>query len=174
MGFPRQDEAYVHRIGRTGRAGVQGTAITFCEPKERYRLKFIEKKTGQALESYNLPNLNELKKAKVLNEIEKMSGLKTAVLDLGENFTVDETYEMFHEDLKDLSKDQILKLFYSLKFNKEFRMLEEALVVKKPSPSRERGEGKVRVQKRRRNRTAPGRESGPGTQSRTRRPRRSN
>ncbi|MCF8058949.1 MAG: DEAD/DEAH box helicase [Bacteriovoracaceae bacterium] len=167
MGFPRQDEAYVHRIGRTGRAGVQGTAVTFCEPKEKYRLKFIERKTGQALESYDLPNLNELKQAKVLNEIEKMSGLKTAVVDLGEEFTVDETYEMFRQDLLDLSKDQILKLFYSLKFNKEFRMLEEALVVNKPKPARD---GKLRVQKRR-GRTAPGagRENGPSTQSRTRR-----
>ena len=44
MGLPRQDESYVHRVGRTGRAGVKGTAISFVSSKERYRIKFIEKK----------------------------------------------------------------------------------------------------------------------------------
>lgn len=41
--LPREPEAYVHRIGRTGRAGAEGIAISFCTPDERSELRAIEK-----------------------------------------------------------------------------------------------------------------------------------
>ena len=41
--LPHEPETYVHRIGRTGRAGMTGEAVTFCDPEERSRLKAIEK-----------------------------------------------------------------------------------------------------------------------------------
>lgn len=41
--IPEQKEIYVHRIGRTGRAGKQGEAITFCTPKQKYEIKELEK-----------------------------------------------------------------------------------------------------------------------------------
>jgi ATP-dependent RNA helicase RhlE len=44
---PVEAESYVHRIGRTGRAGATGQAITFCEPAERGALKDIEKLVGK-------------------------------------------------------------------------------------------------------------------------------
>jgi ATP-dependent RNA helicase RhlE len=44
---PVEAESYVHRIGRTGRAGATGQAITFCEPAERGALKDIETLVGK-------------------------------------------------------------------------------------------------------------------------------
>lgn len=41
--IPHESETYVHRIGRTGRAGANGTAISFCDNEERIDLKAIEK-----------------------------------------------------------------------------------------------------------------------------------
>ena len=43
---PREAEAYVHRIGRTGRAGRHGEAVTFLTPKEKRKLRQIERLTG--------------------------------------------------------------------------------------------------------------------------------
>lgn len=40
---PNEPESYVHRIGRTARAGATGTAVTFCAPDERGQLKDIER-----------------------------------------------------------------------------------------------------------------------------------
>jgi len=40
--LPNEPESYVHRIGRTARAGAGGTAISFCDPSERSYLKAIE------------------------------------------------------------------------------------------------------------------------------------
>ena len=48
--LPNIAETYVHRIGRTGRAGARGTAISFCDEEERVYLKDIEKLIGKKLE----------------------------------------------------------------------------------------------------------------------------
>lgn len=53
---PREPEAYVHRIGRTGRAGREGLALTFFTPKESYRLRRIEKLTGTKMEEVQIPS----------------------------------------------------------------------------------------------------------------------
>ena len=47
--LPDIPEIYVHRIGRTARAGASGQAVSFCDPEERPRLRMIEKLTGQAV-----------------------------------------------------------------------------------------------------------------------------
>ena len=47
--LPHEAETYVHRIGRTGRAGVSGVAISFCDEEERKHLVAIQRLTGQTL-----------------------------------------------------------------------------------------------------------------------------
>lgn len=55
--LPEAPESYVHRIGRTARAGASGHAVSFCLPDERNRLRLIEKLIGQALSVKTLPDL---------------------------------------------------------------------------------------------------------------------
>ncbi|AUN95285.1 DEAD/DEAH box helicase [Pseudazoarcus pumilus] len=54
--IPYDTEAYVHRIGRTGRAGRLGTAILFVTPREQRMLKSIERATRQKIEPLPLPS----------------------------------------------------------------------------------------------------------------------
>ncbi len=54
--IPYDTEAYVHRIGRTGRAGREGDAILFVAPRERRMLQAIEKATHQKIEMMELPS----------------------------------------------------------------------------------------------------------------------
>ncbi len=58
--IPYDDEAYVHRIGRTGRAGRKGKAILFVAPRERRMLRSIEKTTRQKITQMELPTRIEL------------------------------------------------------------------------------------------------------------------
>ncbi len=51
--MPVEPESYVHRIGRTGRAGADGIAISFCTADERGELRAIEKLIGQTLQVEN-------------------------------------------------------------------------------------------------------------------------
>lgn len=53
--LPEVPETYVHRIGRTARAGASGQAISFCDRDERHRLRMIERLTGQAVAVEKLP-----------------------------------------------------------------------------------------------------------------------
>ncbi|MEA2061390.1 MAG: DEAD/DEAH box helicase [Thermodesulfobacteriota bacterium] len=54
--IPNEAESYIHRIGRTGRAGRKGDAILFVSPRERWMIKVIEKATRQKIEMMTLPS----------------------------------------------------------------------------------------------------------------------
>ena len=58
---PSATESYVHRIGRTGRAGRTGIAITLAEPREHWMLKNIERVTKVPIEVAQLPTVADLK-----------------------------------------------------------------------------------------------------------------
>ena len=58
---PSASDAYVHRIGRTGRAGREGVAITLCEPRERRLLRNIESVTKQKIEISTVPTVADLR-----------------------------------------------------------------------------------------------------------------
>ena len=58
---PASPEAYVHRIGRTGRAGREGVAITLVEPREHRLLRNIEQLTKQKIEIAAVPTATEIR-----------------------------------------------------------------------------------------------------------------
>jgi ATP-dependent RNA helicase DeaD len=70
--IPHDTESYVHRIGRTGRAGRSGDAILFMTPREKYLLRSIEKATRQPVEQMHLPtaeSVNTLRLGKFAEKI---------------------------------------------------------------------------------------------------------
>ena len=58
--IPTDTESYVHRIGRTGRAGRTGDSIAFVTPRERHLLRAIEKATRQPLTQMQLPTVDDV------------------------------------------------------------------------------------------------------------------
>lgn len=54
--LPMEPEAYVHRIGRTGRAGATGRAVSFCSREERRLLRDIESLTRTSIEEAEIPS----------------------------------------------------------------------------------------------------------------------
>jgi ATP-dependent RNA helicase DeaD len=72
--IPHDTESYVHRIGRTGRAGRQGDAVLFITPRERYLLKHIERATGGAVVEAPIPGVeavNNSRLGRLATKIEK-------------------------------------------------------------------------------------------------------
>jgi ATP-dependent RNA helicase DeaD len=63
--IPTDTESYVHRIGRTGRAGREGDAISFVTPRERHLLKAIERATRQPLTPMRLPSVEDVNETRV-------------------------------------------------------------------------------------------------------------
>lgn len=62
--LPQDPESYVHRIGRTGRAGKEGTAWTFVTPREIDHLHFIERVTRHRILKRPLPSVAEAMEGK--------------------------------------------------------------------------------------------------------------
>jgi len=58
--IPYDTEAYVHRIGRTGRAGKKGEAILFVSPREKRMLRTIERATRQPITEMHLPSHKDM------------------------------------------------------------------------------------------------------------------
>jgi ATP-dependent RNA helicase DeaD len=94
---PCSPDAYVHRIGRTGRAGREGVAITLAEPREERLLRAIERTTGRRLEIATVPTVADLRARRLeltrasLREALVEGGLETyrAVVEaLGDEFDV--------------------------------------------------------------------------------------
>lgn len=77
--IPQDPESYVHRIGRTGRAGKTGLATTFVTPREMGQLKNIEQITKRKMVRKPIPTISEAKEGQQRIAMEKL--LRTADLD---------------------------------------------------------------------------------------------
>ncbi len=76
--LPQDPEIYIHRVGRTGRAGKNGTAITFITPSEAKKFSYIKRASKSDIRREEIPTASEViesKKARMLEELE--SALKT-------------------------------------------------------------------------------------------------
>ncbi|MFC0274429.1 DEAD/DEAH box helicase [Metabacillus herbersteinensis] len=69
---PQDPESYVHRIGRTGRAGKHGMALTFVTPREIDIIKNIERTTNRKMDRMNPPTLDEAIESQQQMTIEKL------------------------------------------------------------------------------------------------------
>ncbi len=88
--IPYDSEAYVHRIGRTGRAGREGKAILFVAPREKRLLHAIEKATRQPILPMDLPSGSEVSGKRIQN-------FKQELADTLANKKLDFFYEILSE-----------------------------------------------------------------------------
>ncbi|MCV6639572.1 DEAD/DEAH box helicase [Candidatus Albibeggiatoa sp. nov. NOAA] len=74
---PYDTETYVHRIGRTGRAGRKGEAILFVAPREKRMLRLIEQATRQPIEPMGLPSHAEVSGRRIARFKEQINDVLT-------------------------------------------------------------------------------------------------
>ncbi|NNC98356.1 MAG: DEAD/DEAH box helicase [Gammaproteobacteria bacterium] len=94
--IPHDTESYVHRIGRTGRAGREGDAILFVAPRERRMLGSIEKATNSKIEQMQLPSTKEINEQRISRFKQRISQ-SLADGDLGFYTQMIEEYISEHE-----------------------------------------------------------------------------
>lgn len=105
--IPREFDSYVHRIGRTGRAGKQGTAILFVSPSERGKLKQLERVTHAQLQEIKVPSAQDLMALTLKN-------VETYLNDLvGQPAQSDEITTKIQELLSEYSKEQLATILVS-------------------------------------------------------------
>ena len=69
---PQDDEFYVHRIGRTGRAGKEGMSFTLASRRESFRIREIERVCKTKLEEKHLPSGEEVRQHKEASVLQKI------------------------------------------------------------------------------------------------------
>ncbi|MDR2644418.1 MAG: DEAD/DEAH box helicase [Endomicrobium sp.] len=70
--IPKDDEDYVHRIGRTGRAGRTGKAYSFVSGKDIYKLRDIQKYTKATIKRTKIPSLTDVENTKTAIMLDKV------------------------------------------------------------------------------------------------------
>lgn len=100
---PREAEAYVHRVGRTGRAGRSGRSLTFFTPRERGRLRKIEKLTGTPMTEVAIPTPREVSAVRARRLLDQLPGrLEAGRLELYYDL-INEIVDTGELDLDDLA-----------------------------------------------------------------------
>lgn len=142
--IPYDTEAYVHRIGRTGRAGREGKAILFVTPKENRMLRMIEKATKQPIVHMELPS-----KEKVENR--RVEKFKQRVIDVMDKENLDFLREVIiqleTEHALD-SRDMAAALAHLVQGKQPLRIAEKESYVKKESSTGREREQKSREKPR--------------------------
>lgn len=70
---PRENEQYVHRVGRTGRAGREGQSLTFFTPRDVRKLRSIERTTGSSMNKVAVPTAEQVR-------VNRATGVLTSAL----------------------------------------------------------------------------------------------
>lgn len=101
--FPFDSESYVHRIGRTGRAGREGDAILFLNTRERHLLRRIERATGQTIEPMEVPSKRVINQRRVARFHERI----TAALARPDLDKFQSIVEQYRSQFPDVSAEQL-------------------------------------------------------------------
>ena len=110
--LPQDSESYVHRIGRTGRAGKEGNAITFITPAEYRKLQSIQKRAKTDIRKAHLPSVYDVIKTKKLR-------IKTDLEEIVKSPPQTEYLELSRELLKINSPEEILGAVLQYSFQDE-------------------------------------------------------
>ena len=135
--LPQDNESYVHRIGRTGRGGSKGVALSIIDPSEIRRISQIERITQATIQRVKLPTVDSI--VNVLTE--KAFGHFD---ELVESFTEGAGYESFKERFEDKDRDELLKGLYSYIFEQSLKRYKKAQPIDLDPRDRSKREGRDR------------------------------
>ena len=109
--LPDDNEIYVHRSGRTGRAGKKGISIIIAHSREGRKLKDIERMIKRDLILKKVPNGDEICQIQLMRLVDKVVATEI-------NHQIDRYLPSIEEKLAHLDKEQLIKHFVSTEFNR--------------------------------------------------------
>ncbi|OIP02251.1 MAG: DEAD/DEAH box helicase [Bacteroidetes bacterium CG2_30_33_31] len=110
--LPDDPEVYVHRSGRTGRAGKEGVSVSIIHSREKGKVRDIERILGKKITYAEVPNGKQICEKQLFNLITKMENVEV------NNDQIDSFMDVIYAKLEVLSREDIIKKFVSLEFNR--------------------------------------------------------
>lgn len=109
--LPDDPEVYVHRSGRTGRAGNKGISIVIAHSREGRRIKELEKLIHKKIERKQVPNGQEIVERRLFATIDKIEQIEV------DEHQIEPYMETISKKLEWMDRDELLKRFVSMEFN---------------------------------------------------------
>ncbi|MCK5741380.1 MAG: DEAD/DEAH box helicase, partial [Chlorobi bacterium] len=144
--LPDEPGTYVHRSGRTGRAGKKGLCVTIIHGRERNKIYQLEQKVDKKFKREDVPNGQQVCEKRLYNVIDKI-----------QNVDIDEEQIMqfmpvVEEKLSEMTREDMLKRLVSVEFNRFLRYYKNARdlnIIAHEKPNRaDRRSGSTRGDKR--------------------------
>ncbi len=110
--LPDESELYIHRSGRTGRAGKAGISILLANLREKSRIAEIEKKLGKKFEYKPIPQGKEIVKKQLFQLVDRIEKVE---VDYSE---IEPFLPEIKQKLEWLDRDELIKKFISTEFNR--------------------------------------------------------
>ncbi len=129
--LPDENEVYIHRSGRTGRAGKSGISLSILHMREKHKLRSVEKIVGKKFEKMLVPNGKEICAKQLYNLVDRV-----------ENVEIDESQiapfiEAIYKKLEWLNREELIKKFVSVEFNRFLSYYKGSKDLNKVEKSRE-------------------------------------
>lgn len=118
--LPEDIESYTHRSGRTARAGRSGMSIAIVTPKDSGKIKDIERIINKKFEKAPIPNGVDVCEKQLFHLVKKLHDVEV------KDDEIEKYLPKVYEELKDLSKEEIIKRFISEEFNRFHAYYENA------------------------------------------------
>ena len=109
--LPDEDEVYIHRSGRTGRAGKSGVSLSILHMREKSKLRAIEKKIGKKFEKRQVPSGREICETQLFNLIDKFEQVEV------NEKQIEPFLDVIYQKLSSLDREELIKRFVSVEFN---------------------------------------------------------
>jgi ATP-dependent RNA helicase DeaD len=118
--LPDDPEVYVHRSGRTGRAGKKGISVTLIHLREKGKLKQVERTVNQPFIKKMVPSGKEICEKQMFSLIDKVENIEVNNEQIGEFMPV------IYKKLAWLDREELIKHFVSVEFNRFLTYYENA------------------------------------------------
>jgi ATP-dependent RNA helicase DeaD len=159
--LPDDPEVYIHRSGRTGRAGKKGISITLIHLREKSKLRQVEKIVNKTFIKKDVPSGKEICEKQLFSLIDKVEKIEVSESQIGEFMPV------IYKKLAWLDREELIKHFVSVEFNRFLQYYQNApdINVDESKHFEDDSKGGNRRERRGRNDRDRGRDRGRGSGS---------
>jgi ATP-dependent RNA helicase DeaD len=118
--LPDDPEVYIHRSGRTGRAGKKGISVTLIHLREKGKLRQVESKVNKSFIRKEVPSGKEICEKQLFNLIDKVEKIEVNEAEIAQFMSV------IYKKLAWLEREELIKRFVSVEFNRFLQYYENA------------------------------------------------
>ncbi len=118
--IPDKLEAYLHRSGRTGRAGDSGISLVIVNMREKYKIRMLEAKVGKSFEQAKIPSGEDICEKQLFSLVDKVCNMEVNEAQIGKYIG------LITKKFEHMSRDELIKKLVSEEFNRFLNYYKDA------------------------------------------------